>query len=83
MASTNKNVKVVLPPSGSAAAAINEDPKVHKQNLKNKITDLKTQEKNIKKDIILAQKELSRLSSGTNTTNKSKTSKKKSPTGKR
>lgn len=62
----NKNVEVVLPPSGSIAAAINEDPKVRKQNLKNRITEIKTQQKNLQKELAAAQKELTKVSSGSN-----------------
>ena len=56
------NVETVLPASGSGSPANTVDQKSYKQELKNRITTLKTQQKDISKNIAAAQKELTKLS---------------------
>lgn len=65
LSNNKKQQQVVLPPSGSTDKISLNDPKVYKQNLKNKINLLKGQEKDITKQISATQKELNKLSSTT------------------
>lgn len=75
---SNSNKKqVVLPAGGSTDKASNDDPKVYKQNLKERISSLKGEEKDIKKQINATQKELNKLSSSSTTKKKKKSTGKK------
>ena len=63
--SSNKkqNIEVVLPAGGSQDQQPAQDPKVYKQNLKNRITTLKTQQKDTQGTIKALERELNKLSS--------------------
>lgn len=63
----NKNTgfskpQTVLPAaSGTANAAADQDPKLHKQNLKNQLSVLKSQQKDIARNIKGIEKQISNL----------------------
>ena len=49
-------------PAGTANAAADQDPKLHKQNLKNQLSVLKSQQKDIARNIKGIEKQISNLS---------------------